>query len=89
MVLFREKEFDFPLAREVLRRVLGPAKVEGNERAQWVLKANGNVVSCCTNCPLNTSELSSETKKRKRNVFDELITARWGSPVPTKPPNDE
>ena len=52
---FREKKSAFPLAREVLRRVLGPAKGEGNERAQWVLKANGNVIPCRITRPLNTS----------------------------------
>ena len=57
--------------------------------AQWVLKANGNVVPCRTTRPLNTSELSSKTEKRKRNVFDELITSRWGTLFPAKPPNDE
>ena len=56
---------------------------------QWVLKSNGNVVPRRTNRPLNTSELSSETEKRKRNIFDELITERWGTHVPAKPPNDE
>ena len=34
----------FPTNREVLGRVLGPAQGEGNEMAQWVLKANGKVV---------------------------------------------
>ena len=34
----------FPFNKEVLGRILGPAKGEGNEMAQWVLKANGNVV---------------------------------------------
>ena len=53
------------------------------------MKANGNIVLRCTIFPLNTSELISETEKRKRNVFDELITERWGTHVPAKPPNDE
>ena len=41
---YREGSAPFPMPREVLGRVLGPAKGEGNEMAQWVLKANGNVV---------------------------------------------
>jgi hypothetical protein len=41
---FHEKTKKFPFNREVLGRVLGPARGEGNEMAQWVLKANGNVV---------------------------------------------
>ncbi len=42
---FREHKNKFPCNKEVLGRVLGPAKGEGNEMAQWILKANGNVVS--------------------------------------------
>ena len=62
----------FFLSREVLGRVLLPAKGEGNEMAQWLLKTNGNVVCRRTTRPLNKLELSSEIEKRKRNVFDEL-----------------
>ena len=36
--------------------------------AQWVLKANGNVVPRRTTHPLTESEVSSETVKSKRNV---------------------
>ena len=73
---FREQNSNFPLGREILGRVLGPSKGEGNEIAQCVLKANGNIVPRHTTRPINTLELSSESEKRKRNVFDELITAR-------------
>ena len=38
------RENGFPLNVETLGRILGPAKGEGNEMCQWVLKANGNVV---------------------------------------------
>ena len=86
---FREQKSDCPLAQEVLGRVLGLAKGEGNEILQWVLKANGNVVPRRTTRPINSSELSSQNEKRKRNVFDELITERWGTPVPAKTLNDE
>ena len=34
----------FPFNKEVLGRVLGPAKGEGNKLSQWILKANGRVV---------------------------------------------
>ena len=73
---FREQNSNFPLGREILGRVLGPSKGEGNEMEQLVLKTNGNAVPRRTTRPLNTSEISSETEKRKRNVLDELITAR-------------
>ena len=39
-VKYREHTAGFPLQRETLGRVLGPAKGEGNEVAQWILKAN-------------------------------------------------
>ena len=41
---FRDHKAPFPHNQEVLGRVLGPARGEGNELAQWVLKSNGNVV---------------------------------------------
>ena len=39
-----EQMAGFPHNHEVLGRVLGPARGECNEMAQWVLKANGKVV---------------------------------------------
>ena len=65
--------------REVLGRVLGPAKGEGNEMAQWCLKANGNVVPRRTVRPLKASEISSETEQTKRKIFDDLIQTRHGT----------
>ena len=41
---FRENKAQFPFNREILGRILGTAKGEGNEMAQCVLKENGNVV---------------------------------------------
>ena len=41
---FREKTSKFPFNQELLGRVLGPARGEGNEMSQWILKPNGNVV---------------------------------------------
>ena len=41
---YREQMTAFPHNGEVLGRVLGPARGEGNDMAQWVLKANGRVV---------------------------------------------
>ena len=41
---YREQTAAFPHNREVLGRVLGPARGEGNKMAQWVLKATGKVV---------------------------------------------
>ena len=41
---YREHTAAFPHNHEVLGRVLGPGQDEGNEMAQWVLKAIGQVV---------------------------------------------
>ena len=41
---FRDHTAAFPNNKEVLGRVLGPARGVGNEMAQWILKANGRVV---------------------------------------------
>ena len=41
---YHEQGEAFPYSKEILGRVLGPSKGEGNEMAQWILKANGNDV---------------------------------------------
>ena len=84
-VYFREQKEKFPFNREVLGRALGPARGEGNEMAQWILKANGKVVPRRTHRPLSVSEIHSETEKKKRETFDALIERRLGSSI--KPPN--
>ena len=76
---YRENTNKFPFNREVLGRILGPAKGEGNEMAQWVLKANGNVVPRRSTRPLNVAELNSEKEREKRALFDACIEKRWGT----------
>ena len=71
----------FPQPREVLGRVLGPARGEGNEMCQWVLKANGRVVPRRSVRPLTTAELHSPTHIEQRKVFDRLIERRWGTSI--------
>ena len=71
----------FPMQREILGRVLGPAKGEGNEMSQWVLKANGRVVPRRTCRPLTTAEMNGSSEQSKRNEFDRLIQGRWGSTI--------
>ena len=83
---FREDKSPFPYPKAILGRVLGPAKGEGNEMAQWILKANGKIVPRRTVRPLNAIEISSETEIKKRSIFDQLIGKRWGSSV--NPPNE-
>ena len=43
---YQEHTAHFPYNQEVLGRALGSAKGKSNEMAQWVLKANGNIIPC-------------------------------------------
>jgi hypothetical protein len=78
----------FPEAKERLGRVLGPAKNEGSEMSQWVLTSKGTIVPRRTLRPLLPAELTAETEKRKRAIFDDLIMTKLGSALssPSKPP---
>ncbi len=76
---FREHSAAFPNNQEILGRVLGPARGEGNEMAQWVLKASGRVVPRQSLRPLTVAELHSPVEVQERQGFDELIERRWGS----------
>ena len=69
----------FPNSKEILGRVLGPSTGEGNEMAQWILKANGEVVPRRTLRSLKPEEIHSPIEQKKRDLFDELITCRWGT----------
>ena len=44
-------------------------------------KANGRVVPKRSLKPLKVDELHSPVETKKREVFDELIQRRWGSPM--------
>ena len=69
--------------------MLGPSRGEGNEMAQWILKANGNVVPRRSPRPLTVAKLHSPTELKKREIFDKLIERRWGSAIiPPKLEND-
>lgn len=83
---FREHTSAFPSQREVLGRVLGPSRGEGNEMCQWVLKANGRVVPRRSVRPLHTSEIHNPNEKKHRDAFDELIERRYGATL--NPPKD-
>jgi hypothetical protein len=62
---FQDQKEKFPFNREVLGRILGPAKGEGNEMAQWVLKANGKVVPRRTCRPLTVAVTYSAQEQKK------------------------
>ena len=85
---YREQTAAFPHNREVLGRVLGPACGEGNEMAQWVLKANGKVVPQRSLRPLTIAEQHNAVENKKRNVFDALIERRMGTSI-NPPPTPE
>ncbi len=68
----------FPQNKEKLGRVLGPIKNEGNEMAQAVLTSKGTVVPRRTMRRLTTGELNSESEKRKREIFDDVIRSKLG-----------
>jgi hypothetical protein len=70
-VYFCENLAAFPFQKEQLGRCLGPAKNEGNEMAQWVLKDNGKVVPLWSICRLSAAKLapSNEDKHSKQEFF--------------------
>ena len=58
--------------------------------AQWVLKANGNVVPRRTARPLTVAETHSTMELKKRGTFDALVEKRWGTSMSPPPgPKDD
>jgi hypothetical protein len=57
--------------------------------AQWILKANGNVVPRRTFRPLQDDEVHSPTEIKKREIFDKLIERRWGTSINPPKVKDE
>ena len=81
MVLLQRTNSSLYQQQRVLGRVLGPARGAGNEMALWMLKANGRVVPRRLFRLLKVDELHSPVEIKKREIFDELIQRRWGSPI--------
>ena len=90
---FREESnHKFPYPKEYLGRVLGPMKNEGNEMAQAILNAKGNVLPRRSVRHLTEAELHNEVEVKKRAAFDKRILARLGdslSPPPKPKDADE
>ena len=78
---FREQKAAFPFNKEVLGRVLGPARGNGNHMSQWILKANGQVVPRRTSRPLTVAERHSSVEAEKQATFNALIERKWGNPI--------
>ena len=76
---YRDQKAAFPMNKERLGRVLGPTRGEGNEMCQYVLQANGVVVPRRSLRPLRVAELHSPVEAKKREIFDKLITRKYGS----------
>ena len=84
---YREHTAKFPHNQEFLGCVLGPSRGEDSEMAQWVLKANGNVVPRCSLQPLQVSEIQRQSEIMKLKTFNCLIKRRWGTSInPPKEP---
>ena len=66
-VYFRETTAKFPFPAHVLGRCLGPAKNEGNEMTQWVLKQNGKIFPLRKMRRLTPEEWAREVETKKRS----------------------
>ncbi len=78
----------FPMNKEKLCRVLGPSVNEGNQMAQNVLTSTGKVIPRRTLRKLKPDELHSESEKRKRRWFDEIIQQKLGDSINFPPSRD-
>ena len=81
---FRDQTAAFPNNKGVLGRVLGPARGAGNEMAQQeeqAMKWPSGYLKQMALRPLKVDEIHSPVEIKKRDVFDELIERRWGSPI--------
>jgi hypothetical protein len=78
-----ENSASFPFQKERLGRCLGPAKNEGNEMAQWVLKDNGKVVPRRSIRRLTPGKLalSNEDEKNKHQIFTSSIRGFLGDSI--------
>ena len=84
---FREQSNDFPYPKDVLGKVLGPAKKHGNEMTQWILKENGRVVPRRTLVKLTPAQMNNVTEQNKRNNFDNTIKGLLGDSMNLPPSN--
>ena len=66
-----------PNQAHFIYRVLGPTKYDGNEMAQWCLKANGKIVPRRSVVPLNTSQLNKNEEMLKQNVVTKCISKTY------------
>ena len=77
-VYFGETTGKSPLPLHALGLCLGPAKNNGNEMAQCVMKHNGQIVPRQKMRKLTQDELVRESEIKKRDRFDASIKIRYG-----------
>jgi hypothetical protein len=53
--------------------------------AQWVLKANRNVVPRCSLRPLSITEKHSLVVSKQQKIYDALVEGRWGTSMSALP----
>ena len=78
----------FPMQKEALGKVLGPAKNCGNEMAQWILKSNSKIFPRRPLRHLRTEDLKNNlVEERKHLTFMENIRVNLGDSMslPIKP----
>ena len=75
----------FPKQKELLGRVLGPSKNEGNQMAQNILTVHGTVVPRRSLRRLTQQEWASEAEKTKRQEFTLAITSKLGNSIKLPP----
>ena len=79
----------FPYGKEILGRVLGPFKNEGNEMAQAILNHKGAVVPRRSVRRLTETEMLKDSEKRKREEFDRRIKKKLGDSMFLPDPSEE
>ena len=76
----------FPYQSEKLGRCLGPSNDAGSGMAQYVLTDKGTLITIQTRRLPTPAEMNSPTETKKREIFKNLITMKFGnSSLP--PPN--
>ena len=65
---FMDQGESFPMQKEALGKVLGPAKNCGNEMAQWILNSNSQIFPCRSLCHLRTKELNNNLVEERKHL---------------------
>lgn len=90
---FRDQSESFPMPKEKLGRVLGPARNEGNEMSQWILNSNGRIVPRRSLRKLTPGELNptNADEARKREIFASATSDKFGDSMspPPEPLSDK